>query len=94
MLDSQANDGGDYKVNKFLAMDRSERAKIINFKPDKEHAPAFQRPVKRQRVGAPASFDWTPTAVTSVKDQGECGSCWAFSTVGQYESMMMLFRGQ
>jgi C1A family cysteine protease len=55
-----------------------------------------QAPVKvaaTAQAGLPGSWDWRTTKdVSPIKDQGNCGSCWAFATVAQMESLSLIYK--
>jgi len=50
-------------------------------------APAAGQSAAAPMGGLPTAFDWRGSGIIPpIRDQGHCGSCWAFGTVGPFEA--------
>jgi len=79
------------EMNKFADLTREEFRQFLGFKA----VNYTQTRVEFLSGDAPDSIDWRAKgAVTPVKDQGQCGSCWAFSTTGSVEGANFVKTGK
>jgi len=80
-------------INKFMDLTPEEFANTHLTLFNKKSTKAVSKHHKSFMVPA-NDVDWrTSGVVTAIKDQGQCGSCWAFSTTGSVEAINAISTG-
>lgn len=82
----EMNEYGDMTTHEFS---RARQLMSVFKLPSKTTCSAFET----STTSVPSSMDWRGKAVTSVKNQGQCGSCWSFSSAGAMEGAYAVSTG-
>ena len=78
-------------VTRFAGMPREERQRYLGMLPGGDARNAVTIRVDESRARLPGRIDWRERGgLTAVRDQGKCGSCWAFAIMGALESQALI----
>ncbi|KAL7042638.1 hypothetical protein ACKWTF_001228 [Chironomus riparius] len=96
MLNKHEQGTAKYGITEFTDMTEKEYLRKTGLLGKRRHDNDLNNPMANiPDVELPTEFDWRDkSAITAVKNQGNCGSCWSFSVTGNIEGLHAIKTGK
>lgn len=96
MLNKHEQGTAKYGITDFADMTEKEYLRKTGLLGKRRHDNELDNPMANiPDVEVPTEFDWRDkNAITAVKNQGNCGSCWSFSVTGNIEGLHAIKTGK
>ena len=96
--ENRGKHGATYKINRYSDMSEEEFSTHLsggaNYT-DLMYKATLNKPEFAVYDSLPTNFDWREKAhLSPIRNQGACGSCWAFAAVGVTESLYAIFKNR
>jgi C1A family cysteine protease len=89
------NQFGDMTDDEFKLYIHGHKGSCLQVPPLENDVRPTDNIIREPEFQAPASVDWQASGdVTPVKNQGQCGSCWAFASTGALECDYAITKGK
>ncbi len=86
---------GPTAVGRLLAEEKKQRLGLLPLTEEMLSRMPVYSPPAEAAMQLPSSFDWRSLdGTTPAKNQGGCGSCWAFAATGQLEAHIRIYDGR